>query len=225
MTIHYKINIKPIAVNLRKYKCFIMTIHYQLNDSPSSGLLIFCDDFLCSSQDPAEPQLDLSSNATVDGRTIVYLRRYSGPRYALIDSTMIKVHRNAAGAKRGTQNQAIGKFAWGLATKVCGARGCAGTWSAAFFFQAMVTRASALSRRLRTSTSSLSDLAQRAGLGRIFALIRPFFVAGWGRRWTISARLIGRLHTFYRHRWTSGCLRGTWLALLSRSLTGWICRR
>jgi hypothetical protein len=27
--------------------------------------------------------------------------------------------------------------------------------------------------------SSLSDLAQRAGLGRIGALIRPFFVAGW----------------------------------------------
>jgi hypothetical protein len=28
---------------------------------------------------PAEPQLDLSSNATVDGRTMMYLRRYSGP--------------------------------------------------------------------------------------------------------------------------------------------------
>jgi hypothetical protein len=29
------------------------------------------------------------------------------------------------------------------------------------------------------AASSLSDLAQRAGLGRIGALIRPFFVAGW----------------------------------------------
>ena len=29
------------------------------------------------------------------------------------------------------------------------------------------------------TASSLSDLAQRAGLGRIGALIRPFFVAGW----------------------------------------------
>ena len=27
--------------------------------------------------------------------------------------------------------------------------------------------------------SSLSDLARRAGLGRIGALIRPFLVAGW----------------------------------------------
>jgi hypothetical protein len=36
--------------------------------------------------------------------------------------------------------------------------------------------------RLRSRSvypSSLSDLAQRAGLGRIGALIRPFFVAGW----------------------------------------------
>src|SRR5258708_6157326 len=33
-------------------------------------------------------------------------------------------------------------------------------------------------RSIKTS-SSLSDLAQRAGLGRIGALIRPFFVAGW----------------------------------------------
>ena len=30
-----------------------------------------------------------------------------------------------------------------------------------------------------THPSSLSDLAPRAGLGRIGALIRPFFVAGW----------------------------------------------
>ena len=30
------------------------------------------------------------------------------------------------------------------------------------------------------TSSSLSDLAHRAGSGRIDALIRPFFVAGWG---------------------------------------------
>jgi dihydrofolate reductase len=33
--------------------------------------------------------------------------------------------------------------------------------------------------KTRSTPSSLSDLAQRTGLGRIGALIRPFFVAGW----------------------------------------------
>src|SRR5258708_38977761 len=36
-----------------------------------------------------------------------------------------------------------------------------------------------LAEPLSDPPSSLSDLAQRAGLGRIGALIRPFFDAGW----------------------------------------------
>src|SRR5258707_13014304 len=68
--------------------------------------------------------------------------------------------------------------------------------------------------------SSLLDLAQ-GRIGGYSAFLRRWV----GRRWTISARLIARLHTFCRPRWTSARLRGTWPALLSRSLTGWICRR
>lgn len=38
--------------------------------------------------------------------------------YALIDGTIVKVHRHGTGAKGGTQNQAIGKSRGGLTTKI-----------------------------------------------------------------------------------------------------------
>src|SRR5258707_1310917 len=80
----------------------------------------------------------------------------------------------------------------------------------------------------RPPLAKLAEVGRRAvnAAQRIGRHIDSAFLRRWvGCRWTISARLIVRLHTFCRHRWTSGCLRGTWPALLSRSLTGWICRR
>ncbi|MPZ41757.1 MAG: IS5 family transposase [Rhizobiales bacterium] len=38
--------------------------------------------------------------------------------YAIVDGTIVKVHRHATGAKGGTQNQAIGKSRGGLTTKI-----------------------------------------------------------------------------------------------------------
>ncbi len=38
--------------------------------------------------------------------------------YALIDGTIVSVHQKASGAKRGTQNQAIGRSKGGLTTKI-----------------------------------------------------------------------------------------------------------
>ena len=36
----------------------------------------------------------------------------------MVDATIVKVHRHAQGAKRGTQNQAIGKSKGGWTTKI-----------------------------------------------------------------------------------------------------------
>jgi hypothetical protein len=74
------------------------------------------------------------------------LSHESDLEYAFIDSTIIKVHRHAAGAKRGTQNRAIGKSRGVWPPRSVALVDALGTWSASFFFQAMVTRASALSR-------------------------------------------------------------------------------
>ena len=52
--------------------------------------------------------------------------------------------------------------------------------NSAILVLAMITQPAVRSRwTTGASASSLSDLAQRAGLGRIGLLIRPFLVAGW----------------------------------------------
>lgn len=38
--------------------------------------------------------------------------------YAMVDATIVRVHRHGQGAKRGTQSQAIGKSRGGLTTKI-----------------------------------------------------------------------------------------------------------
>ena len=38
--------------------------------------------------------------------------------YAMVDATIVRVHRHGKGAKRGTHNEAIGKSRGGLTTKI-----------------------------------------------------------------------------------------------------------